>query len=131
MLTRLVLLAWHFVVGGTLFALHLGLLTFFGCEGSYKGDSHVTAIGQGEKRLYILAGGVKYCTEPYMMVQGEWLSDLIMKFPNCKEESGGLLRAMIRHPDWTVLGVSDAMKTHLEASQRQFHQKHPIKEYRA
>ncbi len=96
-------------------------ITFFGCEGSYVDDSHIDQNKRSERRLYILTGGVRYCTEPHFMVQSEWLADLIAKYPaNCHEDSGGLLRAMIRHPDWTVLGVSDAMKVHLEDSKRQF-----------
>jgi uncharacterized Rossmann fold enzyme len=119
--------------GGTTTATRLPLvahalgyqeITFFGCEGSYLDESHVGTDKRADKRLYILAGGVRYCTEPYMMVQGQWLADLISKFPaHCHEESGGLLRAMIKHPDWTVLGVSDAMKTHLEDSRQQFQEK--------
>lgn len=101
-------------------------VTFFGCEGSYRDTSHVGENRRGDKRLYILAGGVRYCTEPYMLVQDQWLADLIARFPaNCKEESGGLLRAMIRHPDWTVIGVSDSMKNHLEASRQQFYGRLP------
>lgn len=99
-------------------------ITFFGCEGSYRDESHVGQSKRADQRLYILAGGVRYCTEPYMMLQGQWLSGLITKFPNhCHEQSGGLLRAMIHHPDWTVVGVSDAMKTHLEDSKRNYMEK--------
>ena len=96
-------------------------ITFFGCEGSYEDVSHVDQDKRSAKRLYILAGGVRYCTEPHLMVQGEWLSELIRKYPDhCREESGGLLCAMIRHPDWTVLGVSDAMKSHFEESRKSY-----------
>ena len=96
-------------------------ITFFGCEGSYVDESHVDQNKRSDKRLYILAGGVNYCTEPHFMVQSQWLAELITKYPDhCSEESSGLLRAMIRHPDWTVLGVSDAMKQHLELSRKQW-----------
>ena len=99
-------------------------ITFFGCEGSYIEASHVDQNKRSDKRLYILAGGVRYCTEPHLMQQGQWLAELIIKFPtHCREESGGLLRAMIQHPDWTVLGVSDAMKRHMEESRQQFEAK--------
>ena len=102
-----------------LLAIKMGYedITFFGCEGSYAETSHVHENRRSDKRIYILAGGVRYCTEPHMMLQDEWLAGLLTKYPDkVKEQSGGLLRAMCRHPDWTVLGVSDAMKTHLESS---------------
>lgn len=99
-------------------------ITFFGCEGSYEHESHIHENRRGDKRLYILAGGVRYCTEPHMMSQCEWLSDAILKYPQgLSEESGGLLRAMIRHPDWTMIGVSDAMKNHMEESHRKHKEK--------
>ena len=96
-------------------------MTFFGCEGSYEDESHITENKRSAKRLYIQAGSMRYCTEPHFMLQSEWLAGLLTKYPDrVRDESGGLLRAMCRHPDWTVIGVSDAMKTHLEAS----HEKH-------
>ena len=96
-------------------------MTFFGCESSYETESHITENKRSDKRLYIQAGFKRYCTEPHLMVQAKWLSELITKYPEqIREESGGLLGAMCRHPDWTVIGVSDAMKTHLEDSHEQF-----------
>jgi hypothetical protein len=101
-------------------ALHMGYrnVTFFGCEGSYENDTHVYADFKGELELWIDAGGNRYRTCPEALMQSQYLSSLIINFPQgFSEKCGGLLRAMIKHPDtWTMTYVSDALKQRLEMS---------------
>lgn len=97
-------------------------ITFYGCEGSYEGDTHVYADfkDEGPLELYVeeYAGGKGYrcCVEGLM--QSQYLSDLIRKFPQgFREKCGGLLRVMLEHPDtWTMAQVSGALKDRLEQS---------------
>lgn len=96
-------------------ALRMGYrkITFYGCEGSYAKDYHI-----GKKvdidREVIVRAGKDYRTSVPMMLQAEEMADMIREFPGVfKEKCGGLLRGMIKHPDWEVVAVSKAMRDHL------------------
>jgi hypothetical protein len=101
-------------------AFRLGYLdvSFFGCEGSYdfSGNDHVDYHNGEAEELIVRAGGKDYRIETGLLVQCEQLMTLFATFPNVfHNRSRGLLRAMIENPDsWEVVGVSAAMKTHLE-----------------
>lgn len=103
-----------------LVALWMGFreVTFFGCEGSYEATSHVYDYAVRPEQIIVRAGARDYVTQPDYLMQCENLSQLIGMFPAVfKEESGGLLRAMIENPDtWEVAGLSGAMAEHLGAS---------------
>lgn len=95
-------------------ALRMGYfdMTFFGCEGSFVEADHVDRDEQKPEQLIIRAGA-DYKTTPPLLLQCECLSDLIREFPCFHEKSGGLLRAMVKHPDWEVVAVSGALKQNL------------------
>lgn len=82
-------------------AIQLGYrhVTFFGCEGSFAGQTH-TFKNIGGARLWIMANGREWETNPQMFMQCEVLAEIIRMAPNvfC-EKSGGLLGAMIADPD--------------------------------
>lgn len=90
-------------------------VTFFGCEGSFNDVDHVYTHENRPHQLIIRAGR-DYRTIPPLMIQCEELSWFLREFP-CffKEESGGLLRAMVANPDWSVVAVSGPLKDHLES----------------
>ena len=115
------------VIGGCTTATRaplLGLLigyvdiTFYGCEGSYEGNSHVYADKKSACEMYIWAGGRDYRTDPEALMQCENLSAFLTKFPHIyKEKCGGLLRAVMENPDtWTTTHVSGELKNRLEAN---------------
>ncbi len=100
-------------------ALKLGYrkATFFGCEGSYGEASHVYDVerggtgGGGKYELLIKAGEHFYQTNPGFLLQAEHLSGLLDYVPEAFDEvSGGLLRAMRKHKDWTTVGINQAFR---------------------
>ena len=92
-------------------------ITLYGCEGSFTiGKDHVDRNDMGPNMVVIRAGGEDFVTYLEYMTQAETLSNMIRLAPNVfKQRSGGLLEAMIKHPDtWEIVAVSDALKGHLE-----------------
>ena len=105
-------------------------ISYFGCEGSWELDS-VTHVNKDEPQLAMIihAGGKAYVTNPQLMIQCENLAAIIKGFPNVfKDRSGGLLGAMIEHPDsWEVVAFSEAMQKKIDPTGGKFHYK-PIAE---
>lgn len=98
-------------------ALFLGYrdVQFFGCEGSFTSVDHVDRNDEKPDQLIVRAGGADYRTCPQFMVQCEELRQIFVFDGVFKNRSHGLLKAMIDHPDtWEVVGVSEALKAHLE-----------------
>lgn len=100
-------------------AFHLGYLdvSFFGCEGSYEGERDHIDYHNGEaEELVIRADGRDYKIETGLLVQCTDFAKLFGTFSAVfKNRSGGLLKAIMEHPDtWEVVAVSAAMKAHLE-----------------
>ncbi len=116
----------HGIAGGCTTALrsaalafHLGYLdvSYFGCEGSYEGERDHVDYHNGEaEELVVRAGGRDYKIETGLLVQCTDFATLFATFPDVfKNRSGGLLKAIMEHPDtWEVVAVSAAMKAHLE-----------------
>jgi hypothetical protein len=100
-------------------ALKMGYthVSFFGCEGSFDEATHVDRDERPPHVMVIRAGAKDFKVTPDMLLQCEELSTLIRTFDgifHCR--SGGLLQAMIDHPDtWEVVAVSGAFKEHLES----------------
>jgi hypothetical protein len=97
-------------------ALRMGYrkITFYGCEGSYDKFYHVAKKENIDREVIVRAGRKDYRTSVPMMLQAEDMSDMIREFPGVfREKCGGLLRGMMRHPDWEVVAVSKAMRDHL------------------
>lgn len=96
-------------------------VTFFGCESSYiPGQTHAY---QHEERAYQLIARVNnedFLTAPDFMVQAIELSALIRDCPDfIKEQSGGLLRAMVTDPHYDVIWVSPGMLSRMTLKQGQ------------
>lgn len=93
-------------------------VTFFGCESSFKlTHDHVYESAMTDAIAVIKADGKEYLTKLEFMEQAECLSALIRMAPTVfRERSGGLLRAMVEHPDtWEVVAVSAALKANIES----------------
>lgn len=114
------------IIGGTTtaarapaLAIRLGYrqVLFYGCDSSFGAQSHVDRDWQPLEQLIIQAGGQHYTTTPDYYLQAQDLAALIRLMPQifiCR--SGGLLAAMIEHPDsWEVIAVSDAIKSAVDA----------------
>lgn len=86
-------------------------ITFFGCESSLPSneseDSHVSGNFHEPKWFIIKCDGKSYATRPDYFMQAQMLSFIIRALPKFfKEESGGLLRAMVNDQDYDVTHVS-------------------------
>lgn len=97
-------------------ALRVGYteISFFGLEGSFEaGRSHVMKHALNSwHALTIEAGGERYLTGVEFMLQSDNLAKMIREFPAVfKDRSGGLLGAMIEHPDtWEVVEMTDRIR---------------------
>jgi hypothetical protein len=99
-------------------ALWLGYrhVSFFGCEGNFTGATHSFKDERPERQVLIEAGGQRYVTTLQFMMQSENLAELIRGFPGMFfDRSGGLLKAMIDHPDtWEVVGLTPVLKREID-----------------
>lgn len=104
-------------------AMRLGFkeVHFFGCEGSYDAQTHVDRNADEPYVVVVRAGGRDYKAEMALYLQCRELAAMFRAFPNVyHNRSGGLVRAMVEHPDtWEVVGVSTKMKELLEAENGQ------------
>lgn len=94
-------------------ALRLGYpgAVFFGCDSSFEERTHVDRDEKLAEALYVRADGRDWLTHPEMCMQAECLSTLLREFPQAfQSKSGGLLDAMTRDPEWSVVAVSAAFK---------------------
>ena len=91
-------------------------VTYFGCEGSFEDATHAYRDETRPNQMIVRAGGVDYVTTPDLYLTTQYLADVIREFPKVlKEKSGGLLRAMIEHPDsWEVVALSSALRDKLD-----------------
>jgi hypothetical protein len=90
-------------------AVHMGFssITFFGCEGSFGDASHAYPTDIQRCQTIVLAGGKEYVSTPEFELQSGYLASFVRDLPEFfREESGGLLRAMIEHPDWEHVALS-------------------------
>jgi hypothetical protein len=104
-------------------ALLLGYkdVTYFGCEGSIdqatlesnacRSDYEMGFRDPDNARFMVIeAGGVEYITTPDYYITTLHLAEVMRSYPKLKEKSGGLLRAMLKHEDWSCVAVSDRLK---------------------
>ncbi len=114
----------HGIVGTTttagtmgIVALKLGYvdITFFGCEGSFTGRDHAYLHVDYPAQMIVRAGDRDYRTVPGFLLQSEEMANIIRRFSMVfRERSGGLLRALIHDPEWSIVAVSESLKDHLE-----------------
>lgn len=84
-------------------------VTFFGCESCFPpGASHAYQDEDRKDLLLIEAGGEDYLTAPDFYIQAHELSNFMREVPEyLKEESGGLLRALIQNPERHIKWISE------------------------
>lgn len=80
-------------------------VTFFGCESSFVGDSHVYG-NSDQERVWVECGGDEYITTAQLITQVEFMAKLAVGAPNfITVEGGGFLSALIKHGDYNVTHV--------------------------
>jgi len=86
-------------------------ITFFGCESCYLPDnSHAYMHEPREEEMLVECGGSYFLTAPDFYMQACELAPCIREIPDyLREESGGLLRAMIENETHSIRWVSDGM----------------------
>lgn len=96
-------------------------ITVFGCESCYQPDS--THAYQNEVRpeqMIVSTGGDFFLTAPDFYYQAQKLAELIRGLDGyVKEESGGLLRGLIKSPDHWILWISEEMAKGLKPINRE------------
>lgn len=86
-------------------------VTFFGCEGSIGTSTHAYRHEDRPRQMVVKAGGIDHITTPDYYITTRFLVNVMREFPLLKEKSGGLLRAMLEHPDtWEVVAYSGALR---------------------
>jgi hypothetical protein len=91
----------------------------FGCDSSFTSTStHVYAgCSPGETRLLVECGGEKYLTCPQMIMQAEYLAEVVNGVPDYVTiRSGGLLPALVKHGEWDALKASRNLMDALNAN---------------
>lgn len=83
-------------------------IDYYGCEGSFDGPAYADGRAFTDPhQMIVRADGQCFVTEPRLFMQCESLAELMTAFPQfARNESGGLLQAMINDPDWEIVGLS-------------------------
>lgn len=93
-------------------------IVYFGCESSYDGTTHAyDYVNTHEKKfgLWVRVGDSVYPTQPAFLMQAKMLAEILRTCPLVfREASGGLLRALVNHPDFEVIAVNKAMHDELD-----------------
>lgn len=90
---------------------------FFGCEGNYGAETHVYGTPRNVRLLEVKCNGEVFLTSPQMLMQAEYLSEVIRKLPfYCHDRSGGLLAACIADPDVDVIAASQSIHDALKGA---------------
>lgn len=84
-------------------------LTLYGCDSSFtETKTHVyDGWSPGESRVLAKCGDEEFLTCPQMIMQAEYMAEVIRGVPEYVTiRSGGLLPALVEHGDWDALKVS-------------------------
>ena len=86
-------------------------VTYFGCEGSYnKGQTHCYMDEDRKSEMIVVCGGKQYLTAPDYLCQSLELAHWARGCGTyIEEQSGGLLRAMIKNPKYEIGWVSETL----------------------
>lgn len=83
-------------------------VSFFGCESSFKdGATHAYSVDRPMNFLEVECNGKRFMTSPQMLMQAEYLADILREaLGYCVDRSGGLLAAVVADPDVDVIAAS-------------------------
>ena len=92
-------------------------ITYFGCESSYEEQTHAYQDLPVPHLIKVRCGATEYLTDPEMLMQAEVLSSAIRAAPHVyKEQSGGLLGAMVEHGEYEPIAATAAFHAHYRAA---------------
>jgi hypothetical protein len=92
--------------------------SFFGCEGSFVGTTHAYGDYSLEMLLRVKCNGETFLTSADMVVQVEYLGEIMLASPSLKDRSGGLLAAYLIDPNIDVLAASPCFYQEIVQSQQ-------------
>lgn len=86
-------------------------VTLFGCESSYQFDSsHAYMNEKRKEQMIVRADGGDYLTAPDLFLQVVGLANYVSEVPEfLNERSGGLLRAMVKDPNFHIVWISQEL----------------------
>lgn len=78
-------------------------VTFFGCDSSFNGSTHVYDQAYPADAIMVRCGGVDYATKPEFLLQADALAALCRELPVfCRHRSAGLMAALVADPERAV-----------------------------
>lgn len=97
-------------------AIHLAVLdgykdgSWFGCESCYPpGQTHAYLHEKRTEEMIVRVGVEEFHTAPDFFIQALEMSSVLRKAEGLREESGGLLRALIKDPDYHITWISEGL----------------------
>jgi hypothetical protein len=91
---------------------------YFGLDGSFTNVTHITGKSQAayDNMIVVRAGGKEYITNAGFMLQHEYMSHVLHKYPKfLHNASGGLFKAILENPDtWEVVAIAEDLKDKYE-----------------
>ncbi len=76
---------------------------FFGLDSSYAdGKSHAYLHYQTENRIVVKCNGKSFLTDPALLMQAEYMAEMIRLCPLFKNRSGGLLEQLVIDIDYDI-----------------------------
>lgn len=97
-------------------AIELGAseVSFFGCECSYEGTTHVYMSEHVPLLTEVECGGELFLTKPELMMQAEFLAMVIRESPSVfHDRSGGFLGALVREGKYDITRISRELEQQL------------------
>ena len=101
-------------------ALEMGYKAVFylGCESSFEGTTHAYDNPNPHAPffgMWVRVGETVYPTSPQLLMQAELMAKILRECQLVfREASGGLLRALIKDPEYEVIAVNTAMHESME-----------------
>jgi hypothetical protein len=81
------------------------------------GDSHAYENCKHPYQIDVKANGETFHTEALLLLQAEYMATMLRHAPNVfKEKSGGLLRALVKDPEYDVTRISTALQDFMKAA---------------
>lgn len=95
-------------VAAVAFDLGFESITFFGCDCSFSDTTHTYEDHPDAATMIVMANGMEFKTTPAYYTQAQEVAALCREFPDLiKEMSGGLVRALVIDPDYSVTSMSE------------------------
>lgn len=94
-------------------------ITFYGCDSCYStaADAPNPSPIDCKERIVVRVNGQEFLTNPGLIIQAEFLAEVIRTAPHVfKERSGGLLGALVACPEWEAVAATRSLYESLTAA---------------